>query len=412
MSRSSRPKRPRSRAGFRGALEGFRVVEMAHHLSAPLAAMYLGDFGADVVKVETPEGDDWRRWGRPSPAGMSQLFLAVNRNKRSMVVDLGRRGGREVLERLLASADVLVTNYAPEILRKLRLDPRALARRHPRLVVCGLSAFGTRGPQARRRAFDLIVGGETGLLLPHPDGRSAPLVNAAPIADTAGALMVALGAALALLHRERTGRAQAVEASLAAVCIALQAHRFIWLDAEPAPELRVPPLAVYAAYPTADGFITVAALAERLWARLAKALGLEALLADPRYTPWANLVANQLELRPVLEERFRRRTTEEWLRILVDAGVPAGRVHWGAAVFDHPQLRASRAVVDTRHPRAGRMRAMGFPLRLAVTPPRLRRAAPALGADTRAVLAELGYRTPAVRGLVAAGAVRVTGRRA
>ena len=399
-------RRPR-RAGPAAPLAGFRVVEMAHHLSAPLAAMYLADFGADVVKVESLEGEDWRRWGRPSPAGMSQLFLAINRNKRSLSLDLGTAAGRRVLERLLGGADVLVTNWAPQVLAGLGLDPRRLARRHPRLIVAALSGFGARGPQADRRAFDIVVCGETGLLLPHPDGVSPPLVNAAPMTDTGGALMVALGVALALLHRERGGRAQGVEAALASVGIALQAHRFIWLEHEAAPELTVPRMAVYGAYATADGFITIAALAERLWERLCRALGLEALLADPRYTPWARFVERQLEVRPLLEARLRTRTTDEWLAVLVPAGVPAGRVSWGARVFEHPQLRANGAILETRHPKAGRLRMMGFPLRLTATPPRLRRHAPALGSDTRKILAELRYRPAEIARLVAERAVRV-----
>lgn len=387
-------------AGRAGPLRGFRVVELAHHLAAPLAAMYLGDFGADVVKVETLDGDDWRRCGRPAAPGMSQLFVAVNRNKRSLAVDLAAAAGRRVLDRLLAGADVLVTNWAPEVLRRQGLDPGRLRRRHPRLVVCALAGFGARGPQAGRRAFDIVVGGETGLLLAHPDGPRPPLVNAAPIADTASALMLAFGVALALLHRVRGGRAQAVESALLDACVALQAHRFLWPAGEPAPELTPPPMAMYRAYPTADGFITVAAIAERLWERLVKALGLPELLTDPRYVPWANLVARREGPIPILEERFRTRSTGEWLEILTAAGVPVGRVQWGQAVFEHPQLIANGMVLATRHPRAGRLRMMGFPLRLGATPARLRRHAPDLGAHTRAVLRELGYRPAEIRRLV------------
>jgi formyl-CoA transferase len=366
--------------------------------------MYLADFGADVVKVETLEGEDWRRWGRPSPAGMSQLFLAINRNKRSLSVDYGRAAGRAVLERLLGRADVLLTNFAPQMLEKLRLDARSLARRHPRLIVTALAGFGARGPDADRRAFDIVVSGETGLLL-RPDPAGTPLVNAAPMTDTAGALMVALGVTLALLHRERGGRAQAVDTALANVAIALQAHRFIWLEGDAAPELNPPRMTVYGAYATKDGFITIAVLAERLWERLCRALGLDRVLTDPRYTPWPNLVARQAELRGEVEACFKMRTTDEWLALLIPAGVPAGRVSWGAEVFDHRQLNLNGAIMRIRHPKAGPMRTMGFPLRLAATPARLRRHAPALGADTRAVLRELGYPSREIARLIQANAV-------
>jgi crotonobetainyl-CoA:carnitine CoA-transferase CaiB-like acyl-CoA transferase len=392
------PKRP---------LEGFRVVEMAHHLAAPLAAMHLGDFGADVVKVESLEGEDWRRWGRPSPAGDSQLYLAINRNKRSLSVDIGTREGRAILERLLASADVFLTNYAPAVLRELRLDARALGRRHPKLIACALSAFGTRGPDADRRAFDLIASGEAGLLL-KPEGVPAPLVNAAPLTDTMSAQVLAYGVALALLHRERTGRAQAVESALLNATVALQAHRFIWLDADAEPDLAPPRNSIlYRAYQTADGFVTVAVIARRLFERLCRAIGAPDVLEAPRYASWANVSAWQGELRERFEQRFRERTTDEWLKVLGEAGVPAGRVQWGAKVFEHPQLVANRAVVHTRHPKAGGMRTIGFPLALSDTPAKIARHAPALGADTVRILAELGYGARRIRQLAADRVVRV-----
>jgi formyl-CoA transferase len=383
------------------------VVELAHHLAGPLAGQHLGDFGADVVKVETLEGEDWRRWGRPSPAGDSQLYLAINRNKRSLSVDIGAPEGRGVLDRLLASADVLLTNFAPAVLRELKMDAPRLARRYPKLIVCSLSGFGSKGPDVDRRAFDLIVGGETGLLQ-LPQGVPAPLISAAPIADTGGALMLAYGIALALLHRERTGRAQAVETALVSAAIALQAHRFIWLDGEAAPDMMPPRTIFYRAYATADGFVTVAVIAARLWKRLCTALGFEHLLADPRYASWAKAPEWQEELRETLEARFRTRTTEEWLKVLIAAGVPAGRVQWGAPVFEHPQLTANGVVMRSRHPRAGSMRTMGFPLQLRGTPARLRHPAPALGADSRRLLGELGYRPAQVARLVAAKVVRAT----
>src|SRR5688572_7486297 len=400
----SRPRRRRARAQ---PLSGYRVVELAHHLAGPLAGQHLGDFGADVVKVETLEGEDWRRWGRMAPGGDSQLYLAINRNKRSLSVDIGAPEGRLVLDRLLASADVLLTNFAPAVLQELGMDAPRLARRYPRLVVCSLSGFGTKGPDADRRAFDLIVGGETGLLQ-LPEGVAAPLISAAPIADTGGALMLAYGIALALLHRERTGRAQAVESALVSAAIALQAHRFIWLDGEAAPDMMPPKTIFYRAYATADGFVTVAVIAARLWKRLCAALGFEQLLADPKYASWAKSSEWQGQLRESFEARFRTKTTDEWLKVLIAAGVPAGRVQWGAPVFEHPQLTANGVVMRSRHPRAGAMRTMGFPLQLRRTPARLRHPAPALGADSRRLLLELGYGSADVARLVAGKVVRAT----
>jgi crotonobetainyl-CoA:carnitine CoA-transferase CaiB-like acyl-CoA transferase len=379
---------------------------MAHHLAAPLAAMHLGDFGADVVKVESLEGEDWRRWGRPSPAGDSQLYLAINRNKRSLSVDFGTLEGRAVVARLLARADVFLTNYAPAVLRAIGLDPARVRRRYPRLIACALSAFGTRGPDVDRRAFDLIVSGETGLLL-RPDGAPAPLVNAAPVADTMSAQMLAYGVALGLLHRERTGRAQAVESALVNAPVALQAHRFFWLDGDAGPDLAPPRNSIlYRAYATADGFVTLAVISPRLFDRLCRAIGFDDVLADPRYADWSKVATWQADLRERFERRFPEKTTDEWLAILRDAGVPAGRVRSGAAVFEHPQLVANEVVVRGRHPRAGGYRAMGFPLKLSATPGRVRRHAPALGAHTRAVLAELGYSALEVRALIAGKVVR------
>lgn len=399
-----------SRRASRLPLAGLRVVEMAHHLAAPIAAMHLADFGADVVKVESLEGDDWRRWGPRSPIADSLPFLAVNRNKRSLSLDLGGKAGRSILARLLRGADVFITNYMPEALADLGLEPRRLTRRYPRLVACAVSAFGRTGPDARRRAFDLIVGGETALLIPHPDPGGAPLMSPGAVIDISTSLLVAYGVMLALFHRARTGRGQAIETALVNAGVALQAHRFIWMDADPEPPAGRPQTILYAGYPTRDGFVTVAALAERLWRRLAVAIDLGHLVDDPRYAPWRTFLERQEELRPLLTERFRSRSTDEWLKILIDAGVPAGRVKERRELFADPQLLQNHMVLRTRHPQAGPLRMMGFPVVLSATPARLRVHAPALGRDTRRILGELGYPRQEVARLVARGVVRVSSR--
>jgi len=385
-------------------------VELCHHLVGPLASMYLGDFGAEVVKVETTEGDPRRYLAPTLGSTMSTQFLALNRNKSSLSLDLRSRRGRDVLHRLLATADVFISNLSGEWLAKMGLDHRSLGRRHPRLISATLTAYGTTGPQASRRGFDINLCGESGLWLQGKGGK--PRSNASPVVDTAGAVMFALGVVVSLLDRERTGRTRRVETDLLSVCMALMAHRMVWMDGTPAPDLS-PAVrsadayaALYTYFETADGWLSVGAVSEGLFVRFLRALGMESIRRDRRYSTWDGVLANQGRLRRRLAPLLRAKSTDHWCRLLARHKVPAGRVLLGAEVWEHPQLRSPGALERVRHPSVGRYTAMGSPLRHGGARFGTVRAAPVLGQDTEAILRSLAFTPADIRRLLLEGSAK------
>jgi crotonobetainyl-CoA:carnitine CoA-transferase CaiB-like acyl-CoA transferase len=413
-AKPSKPARPSRRATPcrrpAGPLAGFRVVELCHHLVGPLASMYLADLGADVIKVETIEGDPRRYLAPTLGSTLSTQFLALNRNKASVALNLGSRGGRDALDRLLATADVFISNLSSESLERKRLDHRSLERRHPRLIAATLTAYGTTGPQASRRGFDINLCGESGLWLEGADGR--PRSNASPVVDTAGAMLFALGVVAALLGRERTKQVRRVETDLMSVCMALMAHRLVWMDGSPAPDLS-PTVrsadayaALYTYFETADGWLSVGAVSEALFSRFLRALGMESIRNHPRHATWEAILDDQSGLRELIAPRLKARSTSHWCRLLARHKIPVGRVFRGAEVWRHPQLVSSRAFERARHPSVGRYTAMASPLRHGGARPGTVSAAPVLGQHTVPVLRSLAFTPAEVERLVRDGAAR------
>jgi crotonobetainyl-CoA:carnitine CoA-transferase CaiB-like acyl-CoA transferase len=394
-----------------GPLAGLKVVELAHIMAGPVCGLMLADMGADVIKVEkVPGGDDSRRFVPPKIGDESAAFMMMNRNKRGIAVDLKSEGGRAVVRRLLAEADVVVENYRRGTMERLGLGYDELRRDNPGLIYCEVSGFGRTGPYADRGGFDLIAQGMSGLMSITGEGPGRPPVKVgAPVTDITAGILAAMGVVAAYVHRLRTGEGQRVDTSLLEAGIV---HTY-WQSAicfatgvPPGPMGSAHPLnAPYQAFATADGWINIGAANQANWLRLLDVLEAPELAENPLFRDNAARMENLPRLVAELEPLFRRRTTAEWLARLEAARVPAGPVLTVAEMHDDPQVRARRMVLDVEHRDQGPVRTLGHPLKFSATPAEVRRAAPVLGQHTREVLREFGYADEEIGRLAEEGAV-------
>jgi formyl-CoA transferase len=382
------------------ALDGLRVVDQTQVMAGPTCSMLLADMGADVIKVEPPGGEHMRRGELELAPGLSASFLAVNRGKRGMTLDLKHPDGVRILRELVATADVLVENYRPGVARRLGVDYATLSEINPRLVYCSISGFGQTGPYADRGGYDLIAQGMSGIMSATglPDG--PPVKVGVPVTDLGAGLFAVFGILCALRARRTTGRGQFVDTSLFEAGLALS----VWEAAEYWFTGRAPrPLgtahrmsAPYQAFQASDGAFTVGAGNDKLWPLFAGILGLEPLLDDPRFTTPAGRLRNRAALESLIETVTRTRPRAHWLERCEAAGIPAGPIYTVPEALDDLHARARGMVQELQHPQAGRIRTLGNPVKLSRSPAIIRKGAPALGADTDAILEELGY-GPAAR---------------
>lgn len=387
-------------------LSGLRVVDFSRLFAGPYCTMMLADLGAEVVKVEAPEGDEARRFGPPFLGGEGMNFMALNRNKRSVVLDLRSPLGLDVARRLARRADVVVENFRPGVTERLGIDYESLARENPALVYCSISGFGREGPYASRPALDLILQAMTGVM--HRQGRGVrPELVVITVADTFAAALAVQGILAALMARERDGVGQRVEVTLFDALIAAQGYRMI----SRADRVELPAwedVCPYQAFRGADGgWFVVAVVSQANWEALCRCLGREDLLLDARFADNASRVEHRDALVPELERAFASRPSGEWLRLLTQAGVPAGPVRTVEDLFTDPHVLSSKALVEADHPTAGRVLTMGTALRLSRTPPVVAGAAPLLGQHTREVLREVGLSDAEVEDLARNGAIKV-----
>ncbi len=388
-----------------GPLAGIKVVELAHIMAGPVCGLMLADMGADVVKVEKiPGGDDSRRMVPPTINDESAAYMAMNRNKRGIALDLKTDDGKQVLRRLIAGADVVIENYRRGTMEKLGFGYEAMRAINPGIVFCEISGFGRSGPLADRGGFDLIAQGMSGLMSITGEGPGRPPVKVgAPVTDITAGLLGAMGVMAALVERQRTGEGQRVDTSLFEAGII---HTY-WQSAirfatgvSPGPMGSAHPLnGPYQAFPTADGWINVGAANQTNWLRLTEALDARSLQDDPRFADNPGRMRHLAELDELLSAILRRRTTAEWLAVLEGAGVPAGPVLSIADMHEHPHTLARDMVVEVEHSRAGPVKTLGLPIKFSRTPGGVRGPAPAFGEHSRAVLAELGYDEDAVEAM-------------
>lgn len=393
-----------------GPLHGIQVIELAQIMAGPTCGLLLADMGADVIKLEKlPGGDDARGYREPAITGEPASFMMLNRNKRSIAVDLKAPGGVDVARRLIAGADVVIENYRKGTLDKLGLGYPVLAALNPRLIYCAISGYGRTGPYADKGGFDLIAQGFAGIMSVTGEPGGPPAKAGTSVADINAGILAALGIAGALVARATTGRGQLVETSLMEAAVQQtywQSAMFFATGQNPGPTGSAHLLtAPYQAFATRDGWINVGGANQANWERIARVIGRPELAADPRFARNADRMRNIAELTALIGERLRERPSADWIRDFEAAGVPAGPVNRIGDMLADPQVAARDMIVEVDHPRAGRTRGLGMPIKFGDGAADMTRPAPLLGQHSREVLAAIGYSADEITALVRAGAV-------
>jgi crotonobetainyl-CoA:carnitine CoA-transferase CaiB-like acyl-CoA transferase len=392
------------------ALDGLRVLDFSRYLSGPTLTMLLADLGADVVKVETlPQGDPARLSG-PFHDAESVYYMASNRNKRSLAVDLRRPEGKEICLRLADRADVFVQNFRPGVAEDMGFGFEVLRNRNPRLVYCNISGFGMSPPGSDFPGFDQTAQAMSGLMSVTGTAATGPLRVGIAVADSSTGVFAAVGVLAALFERERSGTGQEVDASLMESMLTLmsyQAQKYLSLGEIPGQDGNDHPLMFpQGTFAAQTGMLTLASGNEKMWARLCGALGLTELVDDPRFADNGLRMANRVELRRLIEEALSARDAEEWIPLINEAGIPCSPVLDMAQALDHPFTAALGMVHEVRHSALGPLRVLGQAVKLEhsqdgwlVHPP------PLLGQHSVEVCRELGYDDEGIDALLAAGVI-------
>jgi crotonobetainyl-CoA:carnitine CoA-transferase CaiB-like acyl-CoA transferase len=375
------------------ALARFRVIDLTRVRAGPTCVKQFADFGADVIKIETPPGVDPNQDMGGPRAGPD--FQNLHRNKRSMTLNLKLPAGRDILYKLVKTADVVVENYRPDVKYRLGIDYESLKKVNPRIVLASISGFGQDGPYRDRPGFDQIAQGMSGLMSVTGAPGQGPMRTGAAIADVTAGFLAALGIMTALLEREVSGEGQWVQSSLLQSGIALmdfQAARYLMVGEVPGQVGNDHPTSMpTSAYKTADGYINVGASGGGMWIRLARAIGRTELLERADFKDERDRATNRVALNAELNATFGKKTTAEWIAILNEAGVPSGPIYSADQVFADPQVQHLKAAATVRHTRLGELRLVNQPIGLSRTPASLKTATPELGEHTAEILRELGF---------------------
>ncbi len=387
-----------------GPLTGIRVLEVGNYMAAPFCGMQLADLGAEVIKVEHPDGGDQVRQSAPLIDGEGSAFMRLNRNKRSLALDLKTSQGAEIFRKLVATADAVVENLRPGTMKDLGLDYETLRSINPGLVYVAASGWGQDGPLRDQPGMDIMAQARSGLMSITGTAGGDPVKVGVPVCDLVCALYGALAAVAALYARRVDGRGQFIDVSLleAGVSLAIwEAGRFFATGEVPKPSGSAHQSAApYQAFRSADGWLTIGATTKFNWMALCRALGLEGLLDDDRYADASKRHHNRVALADTIESVTVARPTAHWLAVLGDVGVPCAPIQDFGQVFADPHLLARNFYWDAPHPTAGTVRQLGSPMRFSRTPVRRDAAGPLLGEDSAELLAELGYGPIDVRDLI------------
>ena len=374
-----------------GPLSGVRVLDLTRVVAGPYCSMFLGDLGAEVVKVEQPgAGDDTRGWGPPFAGGESAYYLCINRNKQSLTLDLKSKRAVELLRDLVKAADVIIENFRPGTMERLGLGEKELRQLNPRLIYASLTGFGADGPMSDWPGYDLIVQAWGGLMSITGTPEGEPVKVGVAIIDLVAGLMLGKAVAAALFAREKIGVGQRIDTSLleaeVASLINVGSNYLVggkvptrWGNAHP----NIVP---YQNFQTADGYLVIGVASEVIWKRFCEAVGQRDLINDPRFADNSKRVENRSELIAILSKTFLQRRNDAWFKLLTDAEVPCAPVQTIDQVFQAPQVLQRDMLIEVDHPTAGKVRMAGIPVKFSVTPASVRMPPPLLGEHNDAIL--------------------------
>jgi len=394
------------------SLQGITVIDMTEAMAGPYAAMMLGDLGADVIKVERAgAGDSSRGWGPPFVESESAYFLSVNRNKRSLTLNLKTEAGKRILHELIKDADIFLTNQ-PRIAsqRKLQIDYDTLSAINPRLIYCAISGYGMTGPYAGRSGYDVIAQGESGTMDLTGGPNDPPMRFPGPMSDITAGVYTALSALAALIAREQTGRGQFIDTALLdgqlTWVLNIASSYFATGQRPPKRGNNHPTITPYEPFNAADKPFIIGVGSERLWAKFVDVMGIaDSIGADPRYATNADRLQHRQELHEALEAIFVTQPAEHWLSLFRPLGIPCGPINHLDEALNDPHVQARGMVQAMQHPVAGDIRVLGNPMHLSETPVSYRLAPPTLGQHTDDILRALGYDDEAISGLRQAGVI-------
>ncbi|MGC8720404.1 MAG: CaiB/BaiF CoA transferase family protein [Thermodesulforhabdaceae bacterium] len=395
----------------RKPLEGIRVLDLSRVLAGPYCTMMLGDLGADVIKVEKPgEGDETREWAPPDAAGESAYYLCVNRNKRGITVDMKSEEGREIIRKLAARSDVLIENFKVGTLARMGLGYEDIKKINPGIIYCSITGFGQYGPYKDRPGYDFIIQGMGGIMSITGDPDGPPMKVGVAIVDITAGLFACSSILAALYYREKTGLGQYIDISLLDSVVAWLANvGSNYLISGELPKRygnAHPNIVPYEPFQAKDGvWIALGVGNDRQWRDFCKMAGLEHLADDPRFATNPQRVIHRKELIPIIAEKIRERTSEEWLAELEKLKIPCGPINTLDKVFADPQVQARGMVVEVPHPKAGSVKLVASPMKFSLTPCTVERHPPLLGEHTEEVLQELGYSREEIERLRAKGVI-------
>jgi crotonobetainyl-CoA:carnitine CoA-transferase CaiB-like acyl-CoA transferase len=393
-------------------LQDVKVLDLTHALAGPFCSTMLADFGAEVIKLEPPgAGDIARGWGATMPGGETSYFVSLHRNKRGIVIDLKKPEGKELFFRLVERCDVVLENYRVGALTRLGLDYEAARKRNPGIIYASISGFGQDGPYRDRAALDLILQAESGLISVTGEPGTTGTRAGVSIADLTAGMNAAYGVMLALRVKERTGEGQHVDISMLEGQLSLLGTSIANYFANgeiPKPMGTAYPVVVpYQTFHTKTQDLALAVAGEKIWRKFCPTIGCPELADDPRYRTTLDRMKNRDSLIPTLQQVFLTRTYEEWEALLLANDIPVGAINNLAQVVEHPQVKARHSLLDVEHPRVGRVRVVGSPVRLSRTPARKPTPSPLHGQHTREVLQDvLGLTADEIAALDAAGVIK------